>query len=66
MDIFPLGGKRDSNQPTNFFHPKSEDSIGDIQIDDEIMVIFQQVENEAVQQTDLRTRRSPAWPLRII
>ena len=27
-------------QPTNFFHPKSEDSIGDIQIDDEIMAVF--------------------------
>ena len=29
-------------QPTNFFHPKSEDSIGDIQIDDEIMAIFRE------------------------
>jgi integrase len=27
-------------QPTNFFHPKSEDSIADIQIDGEIMAIF--------------------------
>lgn len=29
-------------QPTNFFHPKSEDSIGDVQIDDEIMAIFRE------------------------
>ena len=29
-------------QPTNFFHPKSEDSIGDIQIDDEIMAVFRE------------------------
>ena len=27
-------------QPTNFFNPKSEDSIGDIQVDTEIMAIF--------------------------
>jgi integrase len=29
-------------QPTKYFHPKSEDSIGDIQIDDEIMAIFRE------------------------
>jgi integrase len=29
-------------QPTHFFHPKSEDSIGDIQIDDEIVEIFRE------------------------
>ncbi len=29
-------------QPTNFFHPKSEDSIGDIEIDDEIVAIFRE------------------------
>lgn len=27
-------------QPTKFYHPKSEDSIGDIQVDVEIMAIF--------------------------
>ena len=29
-------------QPTKFFHPKSEDSIGDIQVDTEIMAIFRE------------------------
>jgi integrase len=29
-------------QPTKFFHPKSEDSIGDIQIDNEILAIFRE------------------------
>ena len=40
MVVFPLGGKRDPNSAYQFFHPKSEDSIGDIQIDTEIMAIF--------------------------
>jgi hypothetical protein len=29
-------------RPTKFFHPKSEDSIGDIQVDTEIMALFRE------------------------
>jgi integrase len=34
-------------QPTRFFHPRSEDSIGDVQVDGEIMAIFRQFHTEA-------------------
>ena len=29
-------------QPTKFFHPKSEDSLGEIQVDEEVMAVFRE------------------------
>jgi integrase len=34
-------------QPTKFFHPKSEDSIGEIQVDEEVMAIFREYHTNA-------------------
>jgi integrase len=42
VDVFPPGRKRIRIQPTKFFHPRSEDSIGDIQVYTEIMAIFRE------------------------
>jgi integrase len=51
-------------QPTNFFHPKSEDSIGDIQIDDEIMAIFRDYRSRAKGPFVIPSRLQPKAVLR--
>src|SRR5258708_12992657 len=34
-------------EPTQFFHPKSQDSIAEIQVDTEVMSIFREYHNKA-------------------
>ena len=32
-------------EPTKYYHPKSEDSIGDIEVDSELLTVFQEMKN---------------------
>jgi integrase len=51
-------------QPTKFFHPKSEDSIGDIQIDDEIMAIFREYRATVIGPFVIPSRLEPKAVIR--
>ena len=51
-------------EPTQFFHPKSEDSIGEIQVDPEIVAIFRQYHAKAKGPFVIPSRRPPKTVLR--
>jgi integrase len=51
-------------QPTKFYHPKSEDSIGDIQVDNEIMAIFREYYTKAKGFFVISSPRPPKTVLR--
>jgi integrase len=51
-------------EPTQFFHPKSEDSIGEIQVDPEIVAIFKQYHAKAKGPFVIPSRRPPKTVLR--
>lgn len=51
-------------QPTNFYRPKSEDSIGDVQIDAEVMAIFRNYFAKANGPFVIPSSRSPKTVLR--
>jgi integrase len=46
-------------EPTQFFHPKSEDSIGEIQVDPEIIAIFRQYHAKTKGRFVIPSRRPP-------
>jgi hypothetical protein len=46
-------------EPTNFFHPKSEDSIADIQVDSELMTIFRKFHKDTKGLFVVPSRRKP-------
>jgi hypothetical protein len=51
-------------EPTRFFHAKSEDSIGKIQVDPEIVAIFRQYQAKAKGPFVIPSRRPPKTVLR--
>ncbi len=51
-------------EPTQFFHPKSEDSIGEIQVDPEIIAIFREYHAKAKGRFVIPSRRPPKAVLR--
>jgi integrase len=51
-------------QPTKFFHPKSEDSIGDIQVDTEVMAIFRKYRGTVKGPFVIPSRQKPKTVLR--
>ncbi len=51
-------------EPTQFFHPKSEDSIGEIQVDPEIIAIFREYHAKAKGRFVVPSRRPPKTVLR--
>jgi integrase len=53
-------------QPTKYFHPKSEDSIGDIPVDPEVMKVFLQYRTEANDTFVISSTRQPKPGLRYI
>ena len=40
MACFLLEGWSDPDRGTKWFHPKSEDSLGDVEVDGEVMELF--------------------------
>jgi len=46
-------------QPTRFFHPKSEDSIGDLPVDPEVMGLFRQYQEDGTGPFVIQSQRPP-------
>jgi integrase len=46
-------------EPTNWFHPKSEDSIGDVEIDEELLYIFREYAAKAVGSFVIESKVKP-------
>jgi integrase len=46
-------------EPTRYFHPKSEDSIGDVPIDPEVAEIFRRYQADATDQFVIESSRKP-------
>jgi hypothetical protein len=46
-------------QATRFFHSKSEDSLGDLPLDSEVMGLFRQYQESSTGPFVIRSQRSP-------